>query len=299
MKNNQTIGWGIKQGEGVEIWDTTPVFSGEQVGWKQKMKLVCYPKRFVLFSAISWDIKKKRLRGQKKYRILDVGCGTGASIIDLKRLFGKHVEVVGIDVIKMQVQIAKQKLKDNGLWANVHWFDGKHISFDSSSFDAIYSSDVLGHVEDVPFWLGEINRVLKPGGLLAMFSESKLGKHAWIRNYFMKRGLNTDPHAEFHISLYSKKKLRSLVEQKGFKIKKMMSTVWLKFLVHPDELYPALQGQKKFFFFRQANKFLHWAKEKTHPCSTAAAELYSLCEMLTLGRFIESQGYVIVAKKKG
>lgn len=297
MTQHQTQGWGVVKGEGVEIWDANPIFSSEHVTWKDKMKLLFYPKRFVLFSAIAWDVKKKHMKGQTKYRILDVGCGTGAALIDIKRLFGKQVEVVGIDVVNMQVQIAKSKLKEHGVWANVHHFNGRNMSFDSDSFDCVYTSDVLGHVEDVPFWLAEIHRVLKPGGLLAMFSESAIGKHAWIRKYLYERGLNVDPHGQFHISLYSKRELRRLIE-KHFVIKKMLSTVWLKFLVHPDELAPALQGQQNFFFLRHANRLLFWAKKKTHPYSMAAAEFYSLIELLTLGRFIDAQGFVIVAKNK-
>jgi len=131
-----------------------------------------------------------------------------------------------------------------------------------------------------------------------MFSESKLGKHAWIRKYLMKRGMNTDPHAEFHISLYSKDALKEKIDDAGFDISTMLSTVWFKFLLHPDEMYVALQSSKKFFILRTLNKWLYFLKKKTYPFSTAAAELYSLLELLTLGRFVESQGYVVLARKQ-
>jgi len=85
--------------------------------------------------------------------------------------------------------------------------------------------DVLGHVKNVDGWLAELSRVLKPGGALAMFSESKLGKHAYIRNYLMRRGINTDPHAEFHISLYSKEELQEKLRIAGFAVKRMFSFV--------------------------------------------------------------------------
>jgi len=150
----------------------------------------------------------------------------------------------------------------------------------------------------VPNWLEELQRVLVPGGRLAMFSESKLGKHAYIRNYLYKRGCNTDPHAEFHISLYSKTELKKMLDQSGFAIKKMYTAFWLSFLVHPDEFYGALHKQKGFFFLRNINKVLYWIKKKTHPISTALAEFYGLVEMLFLGRFLEVQGYIVLAKKK-
>lgn len=43
---------------------------------------------------------------------------------------------------------------------------------------------------------------------------------------------------------------------------------------------------------------LAWIKKKTHPYSTALVELYALAEMLTIGRVIESQGYIIIAHKE-
>ena len=109
--------------------------------------------------------------------------------------------------------------------------------------------------------------------------------------------MNTDPHAEFHISLYSKEVLKEKISDAGFDISTMLSTVWLKFLVHPDELYPAFQSTHKFVILRTLNKWLYLLKKKAHPFSTAVAELYSFIELLTLGRIVDSQGYVIVARK--
>lgn len=301
MVKKNTLGWGVQNDQGVEIWDDNPIFGGEKVLWKDKLKLVFYPKKFLLYKYI-WQAKNRK--GKKynlrkdPFKILDVGCGTGATIVDLKKIFGREVEVTGIDVVKLQIELAKKKIKSYGVWPKVRWYDGLHLPYGNRSFDAIYTSDVLGHVEDVPAWLRELRNVLVPGGTLAMFSESKLGRHAYIRNYLLKRGLNTDPHAEFHISLYSKNELKQLLEDAGFEVVKMYSSFWAKFFVHPDELYPALQDQKRFLFLRLLNKFLYYLKKKTHPFSTAAAELYGLVEMVTLGRWIESQGYVVLARRK-
>ena len=186
------------------------------------------------------------------------------------------------------------------MWAEVKWYDGQTLPFEDSYFDAVYSSDVLGHVVDVRSWLAELNRVLKPGGSFAMFAESKLGRHAYIRNYLLKRGLNVHPHAEFHISLYSKNILREYVEAAGFEIKKMYSAFWASFLVHPDEFYGRLNAsdQHKFFILKMINKFLTFIKKKTHPISTAGCELYGLIEMYLIGRWVEGQSYVILGKKK-
>ncbi|KKS53316.1 MAG: Methyltransferase type 12 [Candidatus Magasanikbacteria bacterium GW2011_GWD2_43_18] len=296
--HDKTTGWGVKTDDGTEIWDAPPVFTGEFVSWKDRLKLIFYPKKFVLYRAIAKDIQKKNIGDLRDpYRILDVGSGTGAAVIDLKKLFGRHVEVVGADVMRLQNDLARENLKKYGVHADIVDYETV-LPFVDNTFDAVYTSDVLGHVPDVDAWLHELNRVLVSGGLLAMFSESKLGKHAWIRNYLMKRGMNTDPHAEFHISLYSKDELKEKIDNAGFVMYTLLSAVWATFFVHPDEMYVALQSSKKFFILRTLNKWLYFLKKKTHPFSTAAAELYSLLELVTLGRFVESQGYVVLARKQ-
>ncbi|MFZ2189759.1 MAG: class I SAM-dependent methyltransferase [Candidatus Magasanikiibacteriota bacterium] len=335
-----TMGWGKTQADGVEIWDTNPVFLGEQIELKDWAKLLFYPKKWFLYRYIKKHINQRLADNPQTHeigwqvetvRILDVGCGTGASLVDLKKMFGRQVEVCGVDVIKLQIDLAKEKVKQNGVHAEVEWYDGEHLPFENNYFDAIYTSDVLGHVANVPAWLKELNRVLKFGGVLAMFSESKLGRHAYVRNYLMKRGLNIDPHAEFHISLYSKSELKSLLANANFDIEKMYTAFWASFLVHPDEFFwnpeRARQGDEGSLFnasknvvinsnnqligkgsltpssgfgiklLKFINKFLYWLKKKLHPYSTALCELYGLVEMYAVGKYLEAQGYVILGKK--
>ncbi|MBT3538997.1 class I SAM-dependent methyltransferase [Candidatus Parcubacteria bacterium] len=291
-KKIKTKGWGTIEGTQTEFWDARPVLTGSEITLKDRLKLIFFPKKFLLYKWI-----RKKIKNGKKIRILDVGCGTGAAVIEMKKLWGKQVEVVGIDVIQMQIDLAKERVKEYGVWAKFFHYDGDKLPFENESFDVIYTSDVLGHVRDVPMWLADLNRVLKPGGIITMFSESKLGRHAWIRNYLLKRGLNTDPHVEFHISLFGKHELHALLFDAGFHVKKMYSTFWIKFLAHPDELYDALQSQKKFSILKFLNKIFFFVKKKTHPFSTAFWELYGLIEMVTIGRWIESQGYVILGVK--
>ncbi len=297
-KKKSSLGWGKIDNRGIEIWDTEPLFESDRKTRKQYLKLFFYPKKLLLYRYVKKHFKRKLSDDLSvPVRILDIGCGTGASLVDFKKMFGRRSDVVGLDVVHAQVDLAKEKVKKYGVWAEVYHYDGLNMPFADQSFDIIYISDVLGHVEKVPEWLREINRILKPGGSLAMFSESKLGRHALIRKYMSSRGLNVDPHQQFHISLYSKVTLREFLEASGFKVKRMYSSFLAKFFVHPDEIYPALQSASGFTVLKFFNKLLYKLKKKTHPYSTAAAELYGLIEMLTLGRFTESQGYVILAEK--
>jgi ubiquinone/menaquinone biosynthesis C-methylase UbiE len=304
MQNeDKNLGWGRVENSDVEIWDTKPVFLDARVTNKDWLKLLFYPKKWFLYRHIkkAFDNEMKDRSVSEPFRILDIGCGTGATLVDLKKMFGRRADVVGVDVVRLQIDIAKEKIKKYGVNAEADWYDGTQLPFSNNNFDAVYTSDVLGHVKNVPQWLEEIKRVLKSGGTLAMFNESKLGKHAFVRNYLFNRGLNVDPHSESHISLYSKLELKNLIQDKGFEIEKMLGVFWASFLVHPDEFYPKLngKGQRRFFVLKAINRILTFLKKKTHPYSTAAGELYGLGEAYLIGRWVEAQGYVVLGKKKG
>lgn len=45
-------------------------------------------------------------------------------------------------------------------------YDGRHIPFPADSFDVVFSSSVLPHVDDLPALLAEVDRVVKPGGTI-------------------------------------------------------------------------------------------------------------------------------------
>ena len=87
-------------------------------------------------------------------RVLEIGGGNGyqASVIA-----SWGCEVHSIDL--PQTGAAKQR------YYPVQDYDGEHIPFSHESFDIVFSSNVLEHVELLDSFLLEIRRVLKPGGL--------------------------------------------------------------------------------------------------------------------------------------
>lgn len=102
--------------------------------------------------------------------ILDAGCGTGA-LMKKMRSVGK---IYGIDVSNEALKFAKSnglKLLKKGSITNLPYKD--------NFFDAVYSVDVLYHkqVKSDLTALKEINRVLKPGGILII----KNPAHNWLR----------------------------------------------------------------------------------------------------------------------
>jgi len=86
-------------------------------------------------------------------RILDLGCSTGRVI----SLSPERIE--GVDIDKKALEIAKSK------GYNVKYADiKKKLPFKNSSFDVVYCSQVIEHLEKPLNLMKEINRILKKDG---------------------------------------------------------------------------------------------------------------------------------------
>jgi SAM-dependent methyltransferase len=87
-------------------------------------------------------------------RILDVGCGDGALLTELRgRRFGERL--VGVEIAPAAVQLARQRSQLDA----VELYDGSHLPFAEGSFDVAVLSHVLEHVHDPPALLAEAARV--------------------------------------------------------------------------------------------------------------------------------------------
>lgn len=89
-----------------------------------------------------------------KGSVLDFGCGRKP----YKDLFINVDEYIGIDY---ENEGHPHENEDIDVF-----YDGKSLPFESNSFDVIFSSEVFEHVENLDEIIGELYRVLKPGGKL-------------------------------------------------------------------------------------------------------------------------------------
>jgi len=103
------------------------------------------------------------------HRVLEIGCGTGSVLVLVKR---RHpdAEVVGLDPDPKALARARRKAArasvsvalDQGFSGDMHYPD--------RSFDRVLSSFMFHHLDKVEKerTLGEVRRVLKPGGVFHM-----------------------------------------------------------------------------------------------------------------------------------
>jgi SAM-dependent methyltransferase len=101
-------------------------------------------------------------------RFLDCGCGSGGYIVTLSR---RHaIDAYGIEFESEKVAKAHARGLDK---SRVLQGDIEDLPHTSGSFDAVLLNEVLEHVPDQHRGLDEVHRVLRPGGLLFVFSPNR------------------------------------------------------------------------------------------------------------------------------
>ena len=109
-------------------------------------------------------------------RVLDIAGGTG----DLARAFAKKVgpqgTVVHTDINEAMLRQGRDRLLDEGLVLPTLICDGEKLPFATGSFDLVSVAFGLRNMTHKDLALGEMNRVLKPGGRLLVLEFSKVAQ---------------------------------------------------------------------------------------------------------------------------
>jgi SAM-dependent methyltransferase len=101
--------------------------------------------------------------------VFDIGVGTGRTTRILAPLANRYT---GIDYSLPMVRYVRQHMPE----VDVHHADMRHLEFEAQSFDCVFASnnvlDAVMH-EDRLHVLGEMHRVLKPGGVFIFSSHNR------------------------------------------------------------------------------------------------------------------------------
>jgi len=104
--------------------------------------------RFGGLAALRGFLFPKLLEGEAPLRLLDVGCGSASlsrEVVDWSRRCGRHVRIVGLDLDRRALAVARERLRD---YPEIELVAGDALSpaFSAKSFDYAYSTLVLHHL---------------------------------------------------------------------------------------------------------------------------------------------------------
>jgi ubiquinone/menaquinone biosynthesis C-methylase UbiE len=102
--------------------------------------------------------------------VLDIGSGTGVATFEAAKSLGVEGRVTGVDLSSGMIRAATEKASAAGLTERVTFLRGDAEALDlrSESFDAVLSLFVMMHFPRPEVALGEMYRVLRPGGRLVI-----------------------------------------------------------------------------------------------------------------------------------
>jgi len=135
----------------------------------------------------------------RRPRILDVGCGTGANLL----MLSEYGDAEGVDVAEDALAFCRERGLDK-----VRLGAGEELPYEDGTFDLVTALDVVEHMDDDLAGLREMRRVLRPGGRVLLF----------VPTFMFLWGLQDE--VSNHRRRYRLPELRRVLEQAGFEIER-------------------------------------------------------------------------------
>lgn len=221
----------------------------------------------------------------RNVKVLDIGCGFGQSL-------GYH-EARGCDAYGVEADENIQRVIDKfGYKVHVGLF-GEHI-YEPNFFDCITMDQAIEHVADPLSTLRDIEKILKPGGLVVFSTPNANG---WGPRVFGKRWINW--HTPYHLQFFSRRSIEIAAEHAGMKLEKCLTVTnseWLFYQCLHLLSYPK-QGESSTFWLPTKKKSTFFKK--------VIVRLFQLTHRLKINHLItrlfdslgQGDNFVFVLKK--
>jgi len=137
-------------------------------------------------------------------RVLDVGCGSSRILFDLP-------DAIGVDILLRKLRYVRSrhpKVAQASIFA---------LPFADAAFDTVICSEVIEHVPDDPSVLGELARVLRPGGTLVLGTPD-YGRPLWHVIEWIYGRVAPGGYADEHITHFDREGLRRRLVGLGYEV---------------------------------------------------------------------------------
>ena len=136
---------------------------------------------------------------ERRPRILDVGCGTGANLL----MLSNYGEAEGVDISEDALAFCRER----GLQKVKHGA-AEELPYEDGTFDLVTALDVVEHIDDDVASLREMRRVLRPDGRVLLF----------VPTFMFLWGLQDD--VSNHRRRYRLPELHRVLDQAGFDVER-------------------------------------------------------------------------------
>lgn len=155
-----------------------------------------------------------KIKLDKSKSILDIGCGPGTF---LSMMDGKYKLAYGIDIAKKQVGFAKKNFRGKNLFWKAA--ELKDMGFKKRTFDYVFMIELIEHLEhdEMKKLIKRIKPLLKKSGYLIITTPNYVSP--WPIIEMVLNRVSKVSYEEQHITKFTKKRLKNLLNDSGFNIK--------------------------------------------------------------------------------
>lgn len=168
----------------------------------------------------------------KATRLLEIGCGNGFFLKELERY--NISEIIGVEPSKTAVKRASPGVRSYIINDNFH-----EKLFDKEYFDMVCIFQVIDHVVDLNYFLKNIHRVLRKGGIFLSINHN-------IRSWFPKLlGKKSTMYDIEHIHLFDLSTMTKILEKHNFEplvVKNIKTSYCLDYVI---KMFPLLPNKMK------------------------------------------------------
>jgi SAM-dependent methyltransferase len=158
-------------------------------------------------------------------RVLDVGCGCGASTLELARAVGPEGRVTAVDVSAPMLARARELAERAGLVETIEWIQGDAQSCElgEGAFDCVHSRFGVMFFDDPPAAFANLRQALAPGGRLVFLCWQARERNPWMLAPALAAARHLPlpppppPEAPGPFSLADSTRLRELLGRGGFR----------------------------------------------------------------------------------
>lgn len=163
-----------------------------------------------LLSELAKQARLRAILPHLRGRILDVGCGW----TDLPRHLKTHQGYLGVDANPLSLE------RNRWLYPGLEFvqcdLEKETLRLDGRQFDTAIMLAVIEHLHDPATVLEQVSRSLATGGMLVVTTPSPPG--GWFHRAGGRLGFFYPDEIVRHVVIYSRRKLKDLLESCGFAV---------------------------------------------------------------------------------